>query len=313
MTSETPAQRLGRLVRARRKALKMTQADVQKADGPSTATLRLIEGGKHTDFRDGTGAALEAAIYWLPGSLDAVLDGGDPTPLPRSQADLPQLPRGVPFGPALDSIEQALGTHSRIPDQHLPMPPAERQLLLNVRSKLFRLNREPDILTEEEARLLKQFLEEDELRTLHTRIDWLPRAEQLQVSALATELAWDVTKRWAADAHHPDSEVRGDNVPEYARPNPLPVLGYGPDRDLFPVQVPIFTPKEKDDVVETETEQDASTEVEAEEVSTVGGETDDIPAADFDAIIDTGLPDGPKDEQDGSGLGDVPGATGHGR
>lgn len=78
MTSETPAQRLGRLVRARRKALKLTQADVQKVDGPSTATLRLIEGGKHTDFRGGTGASLESAIQWRPGSIDKILAGGDP-------------------------------------------------------------------------------------------------------------------------------------------------------------------------------------------------------------------------------------------
>lgn len=81
MTSETSAQRLGRLVRARRKALKLTQADVQKADGPSTATQRLIEGGKHTDFRGGTGSGLESALQWQPGSIDAILAGGDPTPL----------------------------------------------------------------------------------------------------------------------------------------------------------------------------------------------------------------------------------------
>lgn len=81
MTSETPAQRLGRYVRTRRRELKMTQADVQAADGPSTATLRLIEGGKHTDFRDGTGGALESAIKWAPGSIDATLAGGEPTPL----------------------------------------------------------------------------------------------------------------------------------------------------------------------------------------------------------------------------------------
>ena len=78
MTSETSAQRLGRLVRERRKSLKMTQADVQEAGGPSTATLRLIEGGKHTEFRDGTGAVLEAALRWDVGSIDRVLAGGEP-------------------------------------------------------------------------------------------------------------------------------------------------------------------------------------------------------------------------------------------
>lgn len=64
----------------------MTQADVQGAGGPSTATLRLIEGGKHKDFRDGTGSDLEKAIQWMPGSIDNVLAGGDPTPVRRPVA-----------------------------------------------------------------------------------------------------------------------------------------------------------------------------------------------------------------------------------
>lgn len=83
MTNETPAQRLGRLVRARRKELRKTQADVQNAGGPSTATLRLIEGGKHTEFRDGTGAALEAALRWGVGSIDRILAGGEPNDIRR--------------------------------------------------------------------------------------------------------------------------------------------------------------------------------------------------------------------------------------
>jgi transcriptional regulator with XRE-family HTH domain len=81
MTNETPAQRLGRLIRARRKALKLTQADVQTAGGPSTATLRLIENGKHTDFRASTSRPLEAALQWTPGSIDKILAGGRPIPV----------------------------------------------------------------------------------------------------------------------------------------------------------------------------------------------------------------------------------------
>lgn len=87
MRNETPAERLGRLIRARRKVLKLTQADVQELDGPSTATLRLIEGGKHTDFRGGTGASLEQALQWQPGSIDRVLEGGDPEPIGSAPVD----------------------------------------------------------------------------------------------------------------------------------------------------------------------------------------------------------------------------------
>jgi len=91
--TETPAQRLGRYVRTRRRELKMTQADVQEAGGPSTATLRMIEGGKHSDFRDGTGAALESAIKWASGSIDATLAGAQPTPLEGQPLHRP-LPAG---------------------------------------------------------------------------------------------------------------------------------------------------------------------------------------------------------------------------
>ncbi|MDO3401925.1 helix-turn-helix transcriptional regulator [Mycolicibacterium neoaurum] len=78
MENEDPAQRLGRFVRVRRKELKLTQADVQNADGPSPATLRLIEAGKHADLRRSTVEPLERILGWEPGSVQAVLDGGSP-------------------------------------------------------------------------------------------------------------------------------------------------------------------------------------------------------------------------------------------
>lgn len=86
MTSGEHAERLGPLVRQRRKELKLTQAEVQEAGGPSTATLRLIEGGNHTDFRAGTVEPLERILQWQPGSITAVLSGGKPTEIPRQSA-----------------------------------------------------------------------------------------------------------------------------------------------------------------------------------------------------------------------------------
>lgn len=79
MTSPEAAQRLGRLVRQRRKQLGMTQADIQAAHGPSTATLRLIENGRHIDFRASTSDPLERILGWAPGSINSILAGGDPT------------------------------------------------------------------------------------------------------------------------------------------------------------------------------------------------------------------------------------------
>lgn len=84
--------RLAQLVRARRKALRLTQELVNERGGPSTATLRLIEAGKPTDFRRGTTDQLEKALEWATGSVAAVLDGGDPVPsqggapTPRSES-----------------------------------------------------------------------------------------------------------------------------------------------------------------------------------------------------------------------------------
>lgn len=78
MTSDGNAKHLGDLIRERRKKLKLTQADVQERGGPSTATLRLIEGGRHTDFRPSTSAPLERILGWQTGSIDNVLAGKEP-------------------------------------------------------------------------------------------------------------------------------------------------------------------------------------------------------------------------------------------
>jgi hypothetical protein len=82
--SEDAAVRLGRLIRERRKALKLTQAEVQARGGPSTATLRVIEGGKHIDFRPATAQPLESVLEWQAGSIAVVLEGGEPTPIARA-------------------------------------------------------------------------------------------------------------------------------------------------------------------------------------------------------------------------------------
>lgn len=248
MTSESDAQRLGRLVRARRKSLRLTQADVQNAGGPSTATLRLIEGGKHTDFRDGTGSALEEALQWKLGSIDNILAGGAPIPLERKPVEkprLPRLPRGAPNAAISSQAAKALGKHPAAPNEFLPMSSEERLLLAGVRNKIMHSGDDAGF-TDEEARLLKRFIEDDELRTLHVRIDWLPRPEQLEVSDLVNKLSLDVENRWVADGYTNESE----ELPGYAQPNPLPVEGISPSDMGFSVQVPVFTRKEVQDDLE---------------------------------------------------------------
>jgi transcriptional regulator with XRE-family HTH domain len=75
---ETPQERVARYVRARREELGLTQEDVATRGGPSTATLRLIEGASLTTPRPKSLRQLETALYWGPGSALAIYRGGEP-------------------------------------------------------------------------------------------------------------------------------------------------------------------------------------------------------------------------------------------
>jgi transcriptional regulator with XRE-family HTH domain len=143
MTNETSAQRLGRLIRERRKALKMTQAAIQEAGGPSTATLRLIESGKHTEFRPSTSDPLERLLRWQRGSIDAVLAGGNPSLEPRPLPPLSEVP---PFRGA-DSLRWRLAIqdkpeHDRTPEERAWMAAGDAE-----RDRLAELARLDEVAT----------------------------------------------------------------------------------------------------------------------------------------------------------------------
>lgn len=78
--------RLARLVVERRNELGMTQADVQAAGGPSQATMYLIEHAGRTRYQARILNSLERVLRWRPGSVRAVLEGGDPTPIEEAAA-----------------------------------------------------------------------------------------------------------------------------------------------------------------------------------------------------------------------------------
>lgn len=77
--------RLGSLVQKRRFQIGLTQEEVRAAGGPSTATMRLIEGGLQDSYRPGVLADLERALQWEHGSVDLVIAGGDPIPLRQDE------------------------------------------------------------------------------------------------------------------------------------------------------------------------------------------------------------------------------------
>ncbi len=76
--------RLGQYVTARRVALGYRRREDLTAavEGVGQRTLGSIETGEKGGYHRSTLATLERALRWAPGSIQAVLDGGEPTELP---------------------------------------------------------------------------------------------------------------------------------------------------------------------------------------------------------------------------------------
>ncbi|MBY0441360.1 MAG: helix-turn-helix domain-containing protein [Mycobacteriaceae bacterium] len=73
--------RLGDEVRLRRKQLKLTQPELAERGGFSVATIRSIETNRAGRLSPRLRRALERAIEWEAGSIDAVLQGDAPSVL----------------------------------------------------------------------------------------------------------------------------------------------------------------------------------------------------------------------------------------
>ena len=89
MATGSDWQRLAALVSERRGDLRMTQEEVRAAGGPSTATQRLIEGGRQSRYQPRILADLEAALGWQRGSVRRILAGGDPVLAPDALVAAP--------------------------------------------------------------------------------------------------------------------------------------------------------------------------------------------------------------------------------
>jgi transcriptional regulator with XRE-family HTH domain len=75
-------QRLARLAVRRRAELGLTQAEVAQRGPLSLDRVQAIEGAKRTGYRLGTLLALERALEWGAGSVEAALGGGEPALAP---------------------------------------------------------------------------------------------------------------------------------------------------------------------------------------------------------------------------------------
>jgi transcriptional regulator with XRE-family HTH domain len=89
-------EQLGDAVRHRRKELGLTQADVTARGGPSVETVRAVENNRAGRLGRQSRRALERAIEWEAGSIDAVLEGGAPCVL--GTAAVAAVPPAAPAG-----------------------------------------------------------------------------------------------------------------------------------------------------------------------------------------------------------------------
>jgi hypothetical protein len=209
--SEAERARITAAIEARVAELKIDWQDIPDRDGPSTAKVREFVNGRSHVFSRAMRRKLERALEWEAGSFEEVAKGGDPTPIFGGVA--------LPETPSVGDINAGPGLRPGSLSASLVLSTRERQILARVRNKLV----DQSALTPEETSLLTKFVEDEELRTLHVRIDWLPRAEQLEVSALVNDLHMRIENRRIVDGP-------GLVVPDYAVPNPLPRDGIAPDQ-----------------------------------------------------------------------------------
>lgn len=86
---ETGPERLGRLVRERRRQLRLTQRQAAERGGISEQTWGVVENAKAETYADLTLSAVDIGLGWAPGSAEHVLDDPDylPGPTPTIQND----------------------------------------------------------------------------------------------------------------------------------------------------------------------------------------------------------------------------------
>lgn len=89
MTDDAGLARLGRLVAARRKKLRMSVETAAKRAKINRLTWRSIEAGEVRDRRDTTFPGVEEALEWEGGSVDRIMNGGTPVEIEPPAAEVP--------------------------------------------------------------------------------------------------------------------------------------------------------------------------------------------------------------------------------
>jgi transcriptional regulator with XRE-family HTH domain len=102
----TSADRLRKYIRAEREKRGWTQGDLADAAGVARNTVAHLERGGL--LREGKEAAIEEALNWTLGSIDAIRNDQEPTPRRQPQATDPEEQRIADMLTDLDERDQQI-------------------------------------------------------------------------------------------------------------------------------------------------------------------------------------------------------------
>lgn len=97
-------EKLGEAVRARRHELGLTQADIREHGGPSPAIVGALENNRAAQLSPRMRRGLDQALQWEPGSVNAILAGGEPVAITLSSPTDPGIPDPDRWGDAAPLI-----------------------------------------------------------------------------------------------------------------------------------------------------------------------------------------------------------------
>lgn len=121
MPLHTDRQRLADALTARRAELRITQTVVAERAGVSLATINLMERQGRANYQTVTKAVVEQAVEWAPGSIDALLAGGDATPLNPPDQQAPGVDAVAKLGDGQVAVLQAKRSLEDLLDE-MPRP-----------------------------------------------------------------------------------------------------------------------------------------------------------------------------------------------
>lgn len=124
--------RLAERAARRRAELGLSQVEVAQRGPLSLDRVQAIEGAKSTRYRLGTLLALERALDWASASVDAILSGGEPTPIQTTGQRKSSDPDGSspPYRPG--ELEELAGTDrylDRVRELLPQLPPEDRPIV----------------------------------------------------------------------------------------------------------------------------------------------------------------------------------------